>query len=128
MDGSGASYVPSLTVVLTQAIRSGDNSLLDYCLNTSDLRAIDATIERFPASQIAPLLAAVARKCEVSPSRSPALMPWVRSVIKHHMARLISTADLLPCVAGVHRITETRLAIFSKLMRLSGRFDLLVKS
>ena len=122
------SYVSSLSVVLAQALGSGDNNLLDYCLNTKDRRAIDATVERLPAPQVAPFLAAIVTKCEVAPLRSPALVVWIDSILKHHKSYLLTAVDIVPCIANVHRITEERLGAFDDLLRLSGRLAFITRA
>ena len=119
-------HASSLTVVLTQALRSGDDKLLDYCLNTRNLRSIDVTVKHLHPSQILTFLSSLARKCQLLPLHCPVMIPWIQSAMRHHMAFLISAVDLLPCVASVHKVTEDRLLVYPKLLRLSGRLDFLV--
>lgn len=46
----------SLSTVLTQALQSGDESLLEQCLAVGDQSVIEATVERLPSSKVLPFL------------------------------------------------------------------------
>ncbi|CAM9955197.1 unnamed protein product, partial [Ectocarpus fasciculatus] len=53
--GEGGAVQPraeSLSTVLTQALQSGDESLLEQCLDVVDQGVIEATVERLPSSKV----------------------------------------------------------------------------
>lgn len=51
-DGALQPQVESLSTVLTQALQSGDESLLEQCLAVGDQGVIKATAERLPSSKV----------------------------------------------------------------------------
>lgn len=54
-EGEGGVVQPraeSLATVLTQALQSGDESLLEQCLAVGDQGVIEATVERLPSSKV----------------------------------------------------------------------------
>lgn len=55
LTGTGGAVQPraeSLSTVLTQALQSGDESLLEQCLAVGDQGVIEATVERLPSSKV----------------------------------------------------------------------------
>ena len=42
----------SLSTVLTQALQSGDESLLEQCLAVGDQGVIEATVQRLPSAKV----------------------------------------------------------------------------
>lgn len=52
----GQPRVESLSTVLTQALQSGDNGLMEKCLGVGDQEVIEATVERLPSSKVVPFL------------------------------------------------------------------------
>lgn len=56
MMGGEQPRVESLATVLTQALQSGDNGLLEKCLGVSEQGVIEATVERLPSSKVLPFL------------------------------------------------------------------------
>lgn len=56
---SGGKSVPtsdSLVVVLSQALQSMDDQLLEQCLNTNEPKVVEATVERLSPDRVVPFL------------------------------------------------------------------------
>ena len=68
--GEGAGAVQpraeSLSTVLTQALQSGDESLLEQCLAVGEQGVIEATVERLPSAKVLQFLLRWARAADVS--------------------------------------------------------------
>lgn len=116
----------SMATVLGQALHSDDTAQIELVLSTTDPEAVDATVARLEARSVVPLLRQVVSRFEAQPSRGAPLSRWLRAVMVHHAAALASTPGLVSRLAGVYHIIDSRLAAYRKLLRLTGRLDLLL--
>ncbi|CAN0106013.1 unnamed protein product [Ascophyllum nodosum] len=116
----------SLSTVLTQALQSGDESLLEQCLAVGNQDVIEATVERLASSKVLPFLLRVVGKLEKNPNRSAALGQWIRALLSCHLGYLVSVPGLPEKLALLHQLIDRRVASFPKLLQLHGRLDLLL--
>lgn len=116
----------SLVTLLDQGLQTGDDALLEQCLACDDADVVDATASRLPVSRVVPLLRKLMAKFEKRPARGMLLTRWLVSILRHHMAFLISVPELAAQLAGLSQILEQRLACHVSLAALGGRLDLLM--
>lgn len=116
----------SLASVLEQALQARDNAMLEYCLRIHDLKTVRRTVSRVSSFRVLPLLEAIVRKMEKSPSRCARLCPWLRSVLLYHTAYLVAQPDLVPSLSALYQLLETRLQAHEQLQRLAGRLTLVL--
>ncbi|KAJ3027630.1 UNVERIFIED_CONTAM: WD repeat-containing protein 43 [Siphonaria sp. JEL0065] len=114
----------SLHNLLTQSVHSGDAQLLEQCLQVSDPVVITATVKRLPASQVVPLLNLLTVRLQMKPTRAKSLIEWVRAVVVCHAAFLMTNPSLVSHLSTLHSTLSTRTETFTKLLKLSGRLDL----
>ncbi|KAJ3295629.1 WD repeat-containing protein 43 [Rhizoclosmatium sp. JEL0117] len=114
----------SLHNLLTQSIHSGDTQLLEQCLQVSDPVVITATIKRLPAAQVVPLLNLLTVRLQMRPTRAKSLIEWIRAVVICHAAFLMTNPSLVSHLSTLHATLTTRSETFTKLLKLSGRLDL----
>ncbi|CAB1113977.1 unnamed protein product [Ectocarpus sp. CCAP 1310/34] len=127
--GEGGAVQPraeSLSTVLTQALQSGDESLLEQCLDVVDQGVIEATVERLPSSKVLQFLLRVVAKLEKRPNRAASLGRWIRALLSCHLGYLVSVPGLPEKLALLHQLIDRRVASFPKLIQLHGRLDLLL--
>lgn len=118
---SSSQLVPkadSLTTVLSQALHTNDESLLEYCLNVTNRTVINATISRLPAPFIVPLLTSLIHKFQGSPNRGPTLMQWVHQILVSHTAYLLSLKEMGPWIQILLQTIDTRMGVFKKLSQV----------
>eukprot|EP00752_Nemacystus_decipiens_P008411 g7521.t1 len=125
-DGAIQPRAESLATVLTQALQSGDESLLEQCLSVGDQGMIEATVERLPSSKVLQFLLRVVAKLEKRPNRAAALGRWIRALLSCHLGYLVSVPGLPDKLALLHQLIDRRVASFPKLLQLHGRLDLLL--
>lgn len=65
-------------------------------------------------------------KFEARPSRGAALVPWLRAVMVQHTAYLMTVPGLVHKLARLYQTVDARLVVFKKLLKLSGRLDLVL--
>ncbi|KNC51964.1 WD40 repeat-containing protein [Thecamonas trahens ATCC 50062] len=116
----------SLKRMLVQALHSGDNQLLEYCLGMSTHGTIMATVRQLPTARIVALLKILTDKLRSRPARGTRLVPWIRAILVTHTAFLLSVPGLSAMLTPLYQTFEERLAVYDKLMKLNGRLDLVL--
>lgn len=116
----------SLSSVLEQALQSKDNAMLEYCLRTRDAKTIGNTIKRVSSVKVLELLEILVIKFEKSPGRCARLCPWIRSILLHHTAYLMTQPDLVQSLSALYQVLENRLKVHDQLQKLAGRLSLVI--
>ena len=116
----------SLVTVLEQALQSKDNSMLEYVLRLTDEQVINTTVERLSTSRVVPFLTRLVDKFEKRPTRGSTLCLWIRAILKHHTAYLMSIPDLVHKLSTLYQTLEARLSVFTQLYKVSGRLELVL--
>lgn len=123
----------TLQALLTQAIPSGDSGLLEKAFAVTDKKIIHATLRRLPPTLVLTLLDQLVSRIQKRPNRAGLLIEWIRASLIHHSSYLLSvTSTLTPQIphltqrlGSLHRTLTSRQDPLQKLMRLSGRLDML---
>ncbi|CUS07115.1 unnamed protein product [Tuber aestivum] len=115
----------SLTTVLTQALQTGDSSLLESCLHSTDNEAILATIRRLNSSLAVTLLKRLAERIARHPGRAKPLGNWVKWIAVAHGGYLVTLPDLVSQISELHQIVSARAGSMPKLLSLQGRLEML---
>ena len=116
----------SLIQVLQQALHGNDDALLEHCLGTTNRTIIESTVERMSPSFVIPFLTRVVAKFEARPGRGKLLTAWIQAVIEKHAGYIVSTPSVLKTLSGLHETIDARLGAFKRLLKLSGRLDLVL--
>lgn len=139
--GSTAGAVPapvggaSLASTLTQALHSGDHTLLTSCLVHSDPALIRATVRRLSGPLAVRLLEAcvdrlnrggVKSKGALGSGRARGIVEWIQQTLTCHTAYLLSLPNLVARLAALHHSLAARLASHERLLALKGRMELVM--
>eukprot|EP00012_Vannella_robusta_P008434 CAMPEP_0206201038 /NCGR_PEP_ID=MMETSP0166-20121206/11273_1 /ASSEMBLY_ACC=CAM_ASM_000260 /TAXON_ID=95228 /ORGANISM="Vannella robusta, Strain DIVA3 518/3/11/1/6" /LENGTH=534 /DNA_ID=CAMNT_0053619563 /DNA_START=91 /DNA_END=1695 /DNA_ORIENTATION=+ len=117
----------SIGGVLLQALQSGDDQLLETCLTVDDITMIQRTVERLPSEYILPFLNTIIQKFQSKPNRASELIPWIQTIVMLHTSFLMTIPDLnATALSGLYQTVDARLNSYNKLLKLSGRLDLLL--
>ncbi|KAI8922261.1 WD40-repeat-containing domain protein, partial [Powellomyces hirtus] len=116
----------SLHQMLSQAIHTSDVQLLEQALQVHDGDMILATVRRLPPSQVIPLLDQLMLRLQKRPNRAKELIEWVRAVVLVHAGYLMSVPHITSSLGALYQTLDSRASVFQKLLRLSGRLDLVV--
>ncbi|KAJ3092808.1 WD repeat-containing protein 43 [Quaeritorhiza haematococci] len=114
----------TLHTMLSQAIKSGDKQLLERCLGVRNPKIILATARRLPATQAPLLLEQLLIRLQTRPNRAAALIEWMRAVVMVHSTYLMTVPGLVKQLGTLYQTLESRVSTFQKLLRISGRLDL----
>jgi U3 small nucleolar RNA-associated protein 5 len=117
----------SLHQMLVQALHSGDSSLLESCLQNTDNRVIERTVQRLPSAYIMALVDNLYTRCRTTPGRTYQLSKWLRALLMTHMAYLMTLPNVVEVLAPLYQLLESRVAHHGQLLRLQGRLDVLEK-
>lgn len=115
----------SLSTVLTQALRTNDQDLLDSCLRVNDVDTIYTTIERLPSPLVGGLLQKLAERLHKRPGRPGMLMVWVQWSLATHGGYLATQSQLMKQTATLTRVLKERSSGLQPLLSLKGRLDML---
>jgi U3 small nucleolar RNA-associated protein 5 len=130
--GAAASLPPgpvkadSLSVLLSQALRSGDRALLEQCLGVANERVIANSVKRLVPLDAALLLRAAVERLQSRPVRGQQMAAWIHAVLLHHTAYLMAAPGAAPVMSSLYSIIEARLAVQRQLLSLAGRLELLL--
>lgn len=115
----------SLGTVLTQALRTNDQELLDSCLRVIDVETVYATVERLPSPLVGNLLQKLAERLQQKPGRAGILMVWVQWSLAAHGGYLASQPQLVKQLDALNRVLKERASGLQPLLSLKGRLDML---
>ncbi|KAF2130720.1 NUC189-domain-containing protein [Dothidotthia symphoricarpi CBS 119687] len=115
----------SLGTVLTQALRTNDQELLESCLRVIDVDTIYATVERLPSPLVGTLLQKLAERLHKKPGRAGMLMVWVQWSLAAHGGYLASQPQLVKQLTTLNKVLKERASGLQPLLSLKGRLDML---
>jgi U3 small nucleolar RNA-associated protein 5 len=116
----------SLVKILEQALKVSDDALLEHCLSTSDVHIIRETVQGLSALCVTQFLTRVISKFEARPARAATLCLWIKTIVETHAGYLTSSQDAVAALGNLHSTVDTRLGVFKRLLKLSGRLDLIL--
>ncbi|CDW98693.1 hypothetical protein [Sporisorium scitamineum] len=127
----------SLASSLSQALHSGDTSLLTSCLNHNDPILIRNTVRKISGPLAVKLLEECVNrlngvgghhvsKGSMGSQKARGLMEWVRATLLNHMGYLMSLPNLVNRLSGLHATLTMRLATHERLLSLNGRLELVL--
>ncbi|SNX83212.1 related to UTP5 - U3 snoRNP protein [Melanopsichium pennsylvanicum] len=127
----------SLASSLSQALHSGDTSLLTSCLNHNDPILIRNTVRKISGPLAVKLLEECVNrlngvggkhvsKGSMGSQKARGLMEWVRATLLNHMGYLMSLPNLVSRLSGLHATLSNRLATHERLLALNGRLELVL--
>lgn len=115
----------SISEMLSQALHSNDNTLLEACFAQTNTSIINATVMKLPAMHVLAFLNAISERIQTSPNRGAPMTAWLRAVFVHHATFLSSLPDLTAKIGGLYQVLHARAQNVEELERLRGRLDLL---
>ena len=115
----------SLGTVLSQSLRTNDNSLLETCLQVQDLQIVRATIERLGSDLAITLLQKLAERLHNRPGRAGSLLVWIQWTLVAHGGYLSARPDAVKKLTSLHNVVRERARSLQPLLSLKGKLDML---
>jgi U3 small nucleolar RNA-associated protein 5 len=115
----------SLATVLSQSLKTNDNTLLESCFHTTDTNIIRATIQRMDSSLATILLHKLADRLSSRPGRYGHLLVWVQWTCVAHGGVISGKPDILKKMSSLFEVMDQRSATLSSLLLLKGKLDML---
>ncbi|CEP62892.1 Utp5p LALA0_S06e06238g [Lachancea lanzarotensis] len=113
----------TLTVVLSQALKSHDHSLLETVLNNRDEKIIKGTIGRLQPSLAVLLLERLAERIARQSNRQGPLNVWVKWCLIIHGGYLARMPNLTSSLASLHSTLRKRAELLPRLQALESRLE-----
>jgi U3 small nucleolar RNA-associated protein 5 len=115
----------SLATVLTQALRTNDDHLLESCLQNSDTQIIRSTIQRMDSSLAGTLMLKLAERLSSRPGRYGNLLVWVQWVCVAHGGAIGSNPAVSSKIKTLYTVLNQRSKSLDSLLLLKGKLDML---
>ncbi|KAK6371844.1 Small subunit (SSU) processome component [Exophiala oligosperma] len=115
----------SLGTVLTQALRTNDNNLLEACLHTRDLDIVKNTIQRLDSHLAGLLLSRLAERLASRPGRYGSLIAWVQWTCIAHGGAIAAQPDTTANLRTLYQVLGQRTRTLDNLLLLKGKLDML---
>ena len=114
----------SLSTVLTQSLRTNDQSLLESCFHNTDTSTIRLTIQRLDSSLAGLLFHKLAEKLS-RPGRYSQLLVWVQWICVAHGGVVAARPDCLEKIRSLNAALNKRSQALESLLLLKGKLDML---
>ncbi|KAI1912648.1 Small subunit (SSU) processome component [Ophidiomyces ophidiicola] len=115
----------SLATVLSQSLKTNDNSLLESCFHTTDVNIVRATIQRLDSSLAGILLQKLAERLSSRPGRYGHLLVWVQWTCVAHGGSIAGNTEILNQMSSLFKVMDQRSASLPSLLLLKGKLDML---
>ena len=122
----------TLVSIFVQALESKDDSLLEQCLSMGytpgekDMKRMSLTVSQLPVKYVIPFIQHLSRRLLSNTTRAAELYPWIREVLRSHIAYLLSNPSIHEHLAPLYHLSEQRLQNNSKIIQLKGRLELII--
>ena len=115
----------SLGLVLSQALRTNDTSLLETCLQTSDPTTIRTTINRLDSSLASSLCQRLAERIQSRPGRAGPLVTWIESIVVAHGGYMVGQPALMKSMKALAKVLRERTAALQTFLAINGKLDVI---
>jgi len=115
----------SLGTVLAQALKTNDQSLLEQCLQETNLQIVRLTLQRLASPLAATLLHHLATRLHRRPGRAGSLIVWIQWALVTHGGYLATQQSVCKELEELHRVVDERSRGLQPLLMLKGKLDML---
>lgn len=115
----------SLSTVLSQALRTNDNNLLESCFHNTDTQIVRSTIQRIDSSLAGILIQKLAERLSSRPGRYGHLLVWVQWICVAHGGAIASQPDISSKIKTLYNVLNQRSKALESLLLLKGKLDML---
>ncbi|GMF51940.1 unnamed protein product [[Candida] boidinii] len=115
----------TLTVVLSQALKANDHSLLETVLNNKDESIIRNTISRLQSSYIIILLSRLAERIARNGNRQLNLTHWIKWVLIFHGGYLLNYPNTSSDLSILSSTLRRKADSLDRMLELKGKLNLL---
>ena len=115
----------SLSTVLTQALRTNDQNLLESCLHNTETDIIKNTIQRLDSALAGILLQKLAERLASRPGRYGHLLLWVQWTCIVHGGAVAGRPDVFSKIETLYGVLSQRAKSLDSLLLLKGKLDML---
>lgn len=118
----------TLNVILSQALKSNDQALLDNVLANKDQQVIQNTITRLDSSLAILLLDRISDKLARQAGKFDQLLYWIKWIVIIHGGILSSLSGLSSKLSNLHGILSKKADTLPRLMQLQGKMSIIYET
>lgn len=115
----------SLSTVLTQALKTNDQNLLESCLHSTETDVIKNTIQRLDSALAGILLQKLAERLASRPGRYGHLLLWVQWTCIVHGGAVAGRPEVFSKIETLYGVLSQRAKSLDSLLLLKGKLDML---
>lgn len=115
----------TLTVVLSQALKNNDHTLLETVLTNRDPLVVQNTISRLNSSLAVVLLDRLSERITRQQLRFDQLNYWLKWIIIIHGSVLLSMPNMSNQLLSLHAVLTKKASTLPRLLELQGRLNML---
>jgi len=126
-NNKGVVTTQSLSQLLEQALKGGDDTLLELALSspTSDERLIEESVQSLSDASMAQLLMALTSRLATKPSRAEALIPWFTALLECSRDGSGGGIRSMRQWQALQNLLQERTSVFADLLQLDGRLSMM---
>ena len=123
--------IPTLSTLLSQALKANDVDLLETCLNQGTEQIIVPTLQRLDVQYVLPLLEKLAervgKRTRIQSKAGGGIGFWIQGVLLVHGGWLVATPQINKKLSILHSALLKHAQTLPRLLALRGRLELLSK-
>ncbi|CAL8271603.1 unnamed protein product [Merluccius merluccius] len=116
----------NFAVLLVQGLESEDAEILNKVFQNKKDVQIKKTVARLPLPAVLPLVNQITKRLQGHPSAAILMVRWLKAVLVQHTSYLSSLPDLVNQLGVLYHMIESRVKMFHRLTKLSGKLLLLI--
>ncbi|KAG6508948.1 WD repeat-containing protein 43-like [Zingiber officinale] len=116
----------SLHVLLRQALRADDRSLLLECLHEKDEKVIAKSISHLNPASVAKLLEHLSFMADSRGAVMICVLVWIRTLLCHKASSIMLQESSLRTLNSLYQLLESRTSTYGSAVQLSCSLDLLL--
>ncbi|ODV85311.1 hypothetical protein CANARDRAFT_28579 [[Candida] arabinofermentans NRRL YB-2248] len=116
----------TLTVVLSQALKANDHSLLETVLNNKDETIIRNTVAKLETTYVLRLLERLAERISRNGNRQLNLNYWIKHILIFHGGYLINYPNLNSSLSVLSGTLKRKAATLDRLLELKGKVGMII--
>ncbi|KAH6782608.1 WD repeat protein [Perilla frutescens var. frutescens] len=115
----------SVNILVKQALRADDRSLLIDCLYRQDEKVIANSLALLNPSDVLKFLKSLVPIIQLRGAVLACSLPWLRSLLLQHASSIMSHESSLAALNSLFQLIESRVSTFNHTLQLSSCLDLL---
>lgn len=116
----------SLAVLLEQSLQNNDTKIIDYCLDTTDVKVINNSVRQLPVKKIFVLLDRLIERIHTYPYKLGVQLKWLNAILSHQAGHLLLDPKINAKIGPLLALLEKRTSVHDSLKGFQAKLSLLL--